>query len=128
MIDKLSSMLDAIADSLESKGLMKEAAEVDVVANTIDRYHKRPLTGIHDDLMDYDRNVATLRVKNPAVFKKIEADRERHDNYMAMMNEPSKGRWTDERNGTVYMHTGKQDAQNFQEELKSFGIMTEIVP
>lgn len=36
-IIKLSSVLDSIADALESKGLTKEAAEVDVISNTIDK-------------------------------------------------------------------------------------------
>lgn len=33
---KLSSVLDTIADRLESKGLMKEAAEIDVISNTLE--------------------------------------------------------------------------------------------
>jgi len=36
MADKLASMLDGVADSLESKGFLKEAEEIDVVSNTID--------------------------------------------------------------------------------------------
>ena len=37
MTEKLSSMLDAVADSLESKGLVKESAALDVLSNTIER-------------------------------------------------------------------------------------------
>jgi len=43
---KLAGMLDAVADSLEAKGLVKEAAEVDAVADTIEQRLKqlsRPL-------------------------------------------------------------------------------------
>ena len=35
-MNKISSMLDAVADSLEAKGLVKEAYEIDKVADTID--------------------------------------------------------------------------------------------
>jgi hypothetical protein len=38
--NKLSSALDAVADSLESKGLIKEAAEVDVISNTLEAMEK----------------------------------------------------------------------------------------
>lgn len=34
-MNKLSSMLDSIAERLESKGLLKEAEEIDVISNTI---------------------------------------------------------------------------------------------
>ena len=36
MYEKISSMLDAVADSLESKGLLKEAFEIDKIADAID--------------------------------------------------------------------------------------------
>ena len=36
MLNKISSMLDAVANSLETKGLIKEAYEIDKVADTID--------------------------------------------------------------------------------------------
>ena len=36
MLLKISSMLDAVADSLEAKGFIKEAFEVDKVANTLE--------------------------------------------------------------------------------------------
>jgi len=34
---KLSAVLDRVASSLESKGLLKEAAEVDVISNTLEK-------------------------------------------------------------------------------------------
>jgi hypothetical protein len=37
MLSKISSMLDAVADSLEAKGLIKEAYEIDRVADEIDK-------------------------------------------------------------------------------------------
>ena len=33
---KISSLLDAIANKLESKGLMDEAFDIDVIANTLE--------------------------------------------------------------------------------------------
>ena len=36
MLSKISSMLDAVADSLEAKGLIKEAFEIDKVADMLD--------------------------------------------------------------------------------------------
>ena len=36
MLSKISSMLDAVADSLEAKGLIKEAFEVDKVADAVE--------------------------------------------------------------------------------------------
>jgi len=36
MLEKISSMLDAVADSLEKKGLVKEAFEIDKIADMID--------------------------------------------------------------------------------------------
>jgi hypothetical protein len=36
MLNKISSMLDAVADSLEAKGLIKEAYEIDKVADWLD--------------------------------------------------------------------------------------------
>lgn len=33
---KISSMLDRIADHLQHRGLMKEASEIDIIANTMD--------------------------------------------------------------------------------------------
>lgn len=36
MLNKISAMLDAIADNLEKKGLVKEAFEIDKVADQID--------------------------------------------------------------------------------------------
>ena len=35
-MNKISSMLDKVAGSLESKGLLKEAEELDVISNTIE--------------------------------------------------------------------------------------------
>ena len=35
-MDKISSMLDAVADSLEARGLIKEAYEIDKVADAIE--------------------------------------------------------------------------------------------
>jgi hypothetical protein len=35
-----SEYLDKIADSLESRGLVKEALEIDRVADTVDRYYR----------------------------------------------------------------------------------------
>lgn len=37
MYNKLAAELDKIAESLESKGLLKEATELDIVANTMER-------------------------------------------------------------------------------------------
>lgn len=36
MYDKIASVLDAVADSLEEKGLIKEAFEIDKIADTIE--------------------------------------------------------------------------------------------
>lgn len=36
MLSKISSMLDVIADSLEAKGLIKEAYEIDKIADIVD--------------------------------------------------------------------------------------------
>jgi len=36
MKNKISSMLDSVADSLEKKGLLKEAEEIDTISNTLD--------------------------------------------------------------------------------------------
>lgn len=36
-MNKISSMLDAVADSLEARGLIKEAYELDKVADSLDR-------------------------------------------------------------------------------------------
>jgi len=44
MLNKISSMLDAVADSLEKKGLIKEAFEIDKVADEIDKYSALPTT------------------------------------------------------------------------------------
>jgi hypothetical protein len=46
MLNKISSMLDAVADSLEKKGLIKEAYEIDKIADSIDK----PLNPINFDL------------------------------------------------------------------------------
>jgi hypothetical protein len=35
-VTRLSSVLDAVADSLEAKGLMKQAADIDVISNTVE--------------------------------------------------------------------------------------------
>ena len=36
MLSKISSMLDAVADSLEAKGLIKEAYEIDKIADKLE--------------------------------------------------------------------------------------------
>lgn len=41
MVSKLSSMLDAVADSLEAKGFLKEAAEIDTISNAVDEQERR---------------------------------------------------------------------------------------
>lgn len=43
-MNKLSSYLDKIAESLEKKGFIKEAREIDVVSNTLDKEAGLPLT------------------------------------------------------------------------------------
>jgi hypothetical protein len=37
-MNKISSILDTVANSLEAKGLTKEAFRIDVIANTLDKY------------------------------------------------------------------------------------------
>jgi hypothetical protein len=43
MLSKISSMLDAVADSLEAKGLIKEAFEIDKIADEFDSISKNHL-------------------------------------------------------------------------------------
>ena len=45
MLTKISSMLDAVADSLEAKGLIKEAYEIDKVADAIEPLEQRIVFG-----------------------------------------------------------------------------------
>jgi hypothetical protein len=57
----ISSKLDKIADSLENKGLYKEAEDIDVIANTIESemtYGRSPKQIIEDDALDFAQNVA----------------------------------------------------------------------
>jgi hypothetical protein len=48
MLTKISSALDAIADNLEKKGLVKEAFEIDKVADTVEALYGVPGTPAHD--------------------------------------------------------------------------------
>lgn len=41
MMHELTSHLDRIASSLESKGFLKEAEEIDVISNTMEEYYKQ---------------------------------------------------------------------------------------
>jgi len=44
MQSKISSMLDAVADSLEARGLIKEAYEIDKVADLVEKTAGMPVT------------------------------------------------------------------------------------
>jgi len=44
-MNKISSMLDAVADSLEARGLIKEAYEIDKVADAIEPLEQRIVFG-----------------------------------------------------------------------------------
>jgi len=49
MLSKISSMLDAVADSLEAKGLIKEAYEIDKVADEVEAtLYNEPGTPVYD--------------------------------------------------------------------------------
>ena len=50
MIDRVTlvGILDAVADSLESKGFVKEAAEVDIVSNTIEANETHDLASLRN--------------------------------------------------------------------------------
>lgn len=58
MLSKISSILDSIADSLEAKGLLKEAYELDRIANTLD--FPIPMTwtpGEYGDWSDFEGKI-----------------------------------------------------------------------
>jgi hypothetical protein len=53
MINKLAAVLDNIANSLEFKGLMKEATELDIISNTLEAaYDPKSMTFELDELTD----------------------------------------------------------------------------
>ena len=65
-MNKIASLLDSVAESLESKGLLKEAYKVDMVSNTIDLINNK-IQQIHSNLAQkYPRAkeiVSGLRVR-----------------------------------------------------------------
>jgi len=44
-VPKIASMLDEVADSLESNGFLKEAAQIDIISNTLEQYGDTPKIG-----------------------------------------------------------------------------------
>lgn len=74
MLTKISSMLDAIADSLENKGLIKEAYEIDKVADEVDKnvdIHAQNIIDIVNDNLRTPRNWKPVEVFT-AINKEIE--------------------------------------------------------
>jgi len=70
MLPKISSMLDAVADSLEAKGLIKEAYEIDKIADELDIADK------YDHFTDrripyvYYKEVIDVMKKEPSIANK----------------------------------------------------------
>ena len=68
---KVAAMLDKVADSLEAKGYTKEAEELDVIANTIEKE-----AGVLDAFRKGLRSVAEVAKKIPGVavvFNKLKS-------------------------------------------------------
>jgi hypothetical protein len=67
MLSKISSMLDAVADSLEAKGLIKEAYEIDKIADLLEDIKKAP-TNIRSkwvkDIYDNTGAVVSVGIEN----------------------------------------------------------------
>ncbi len=63
MYSKISSELDRIANSLEQKGLIKEAMEIDVISNTIE---KQAMGGLLGNLIAKIPGASQIRTKEQA--------------------------------------------------------------
>jgi len=60
MLSKISSMLDAVADSLEKKGLIKEAYEIDKVADILSGKQQIFETHTYEELKKMADNMLNL--------------------------------------------------------------------
>ena len=58
----ISEMLDKIADSLEAKGALKEAAEIDVIANTIEAFEQGGIVPLRERIKGLKQPVAPAQL------------------------------------------------------------------